>query len=661
MPHSVSRNFWYAFVLVFTAVVAVSAQEESNEKVVMAHYMPWYASKDISGDWGWHWTMNHFDPDQVRWDGRRRVASQDYPLIGLYDSAEDDALECQVQLMKIAGIDGVIIDWYGIKDFNDYQQLHENTLQIVKWVKKAGLRFAICYEDQSIGQMVKRGELTAEEAEKHGKEVLNWVDANWFSDPAYLKVEDQPVLLVFGPQYFEGEQWTTLREDLNSKPLIYALPHLVEKSEVDGAFGWPPVDGGKTVYTATWRKYLEKLYDANKSNIAVAFPGFHDIYKQAGLHDSYGYLDARDGETLAETLELGLESQASILQIATWNDYGEGTVIEPTWKFGYRHLETVQKQVGELDSASLRLPVQLYQLKKRAKSSELNAELATASKALLDLETDKAQSIIEAVESKLRVQPARFFESPAVEDSDYRLAKDILYHVDTEVSDYAKRRCRLDVYHPANEKNFATVIWFHGGGISKGERSIPLPLREQGIAVVTANYRLSPKVQSPTYIEDAAAAVAWTLQNIEKFGGSKDDVYLSGHSAGGYLASMVGMDERWLKAHDLDPGMLAGLVPFSGHTITHFTVRKERGIDGKQAIVDDLAPLYHVRKDVPPMMLITGDRDLELLGRYEETAYFWRMMQVVGHPECELHELKGLNHGDMPMGAFPLLLEFVRR
>ena len=123
---------------------------------------------------------------------------------------------------------------------------------------------------------------------------------------------------------------------------------------------------------------------------------------------------------------------------------------------------------------------------------------------------------------------------------------------------------------------------------------------------------------------------------------------------------MVGLDKRWLAKHQIDANDIAGLIPYSGHTITHFTVRAERGIDGKQPVVDDLAPLFHVRKDAPPLLLITGDRDKELLGRYEETAYLWRMLQVVGHPKTELYELEGYNHGGMATPAHPLLVKWVK-
>lgn len=56
------------------------------EPCLLVHYMPWYAAKDVSSAWGWHWTMNHFDPEQKKWHDQRKIASHDYPLIGSYDS-----------------------------------------------------------------------------------------------------------------------------------------------------------------------------------------------------------------------------------------------------------------------------------------------------------------------------------------------------------------------------------------------------------------------------------------------------------------------------------------------------------------------------------------------------------------------------------------------
>jgi acetyl esterase/lipase len=249
-------------------------------------------------------------------------------------------------------------------------------------------------------------------------------------------------------------------------------------------------------------------------------------------------------------------------------------------------------------------------------------------------------------------------QGQASKSDGYQTKANIPYRTSTEP--YTSKMCVLDIHYPQDMKDFPTVVWFHGGGLTSGKRSIPSELSEQGIAVVAVEYRLSPKVKVVDCIDDAAAAVAWTFANIKKYGGSPKKIFVSGHSAGGYLTSMLGLDKRWLEKYDVDANAIAGLIPFSGHTITHFTVRKERGIDGKQPILDDMAPLFHVRADAPPLLLITGDRELEMLGRYEENAYMWRMMKVAGHEKTTLHELDGYNHGQMAKPAHPLLLRFVR-
>ena len=619
-------------IRVFAVCLALVSIASGAEKLLLAHYMPWYATKDVSGEWGWHWTMGHFDPDQKRWDDQREIASHDYPLIGPYDSGDDHALECQVLLMKIAGLDGVIIDWYGTSDLNDHGANHHHTLKLIPWLKKAGLKFAICYEDRAV-KMLKNGEDV-----KQAQKDLEWAEEHFFSDSAYVQQEGRPVLLVFGPQHLKWQF------DLKTKPFVFGLPHLSKPNGLEGFFAWPPVSGGKSLPPAQWKKELDLIYARDEKLIATAFPGFKDIYKQAGVHDSYGSISSRDGQTFAESLDLALKSKAPIIQIATWNDYGEGTVIEPTRSSGYRYLEALPKCGSKAD---LRLPVMLYQLRKRggdSKALDQAAELLFASK------NTEAEAILAQVSRDLGKQ---------LIDGNYHLTTELLYREEKGISAGQNQRCRLDVYAPANKKPFSTVIWFHGGGLTAGERTIPLPMRNQGVAVVAVNYRLSPGVKSPVFIEDAASAIAWTFKHIGDFGGDPQRIFISGHSAGTYLTLMVGLDRKWLAAHDLDADKIAGLIPLSPQVITHFTIRDEHGIDEKQPIIDDLAPLFHVRKEAPPILLITGDREKELMGRYEECAYFWRMMKLTGHKDVTLLELDGFDHGKMPEPAFPLLLKFI--
>jgi len=241
-----------------------------------------------------------------------------------------------------------------------------------------------------------------------------------------------------------------------------------------------------------------------------------------------------------------------------------------------------------------------------------------------------------------------------------RRETNISYRTGDDIPEYARERCRLDISIPAGAKDFPAVVWFHGGGLTGGERSIPAELERQGIAVVAAGYRLSPQAKSPEHVEDAAAAVAWTFRNIAKHGGSPERIYVAGHSAGAYLSLMVGLDKKWLAAEEIDADKIAGVISYSAQTITHFTIRKERGIGEKQPVIDEMAPLFHVRKGAPPILLITGDREKEMIGRYEENAYLWRMMKEVGHTGTTLYELDGFGHGDMAKPSHPLLLRFVK-
>lgn len=245
---------------------------------------------------------------------------------------------------------------------------------------------------------------------------------------------------------------------------------------------------------------------------------------------------------------------------------------------------------------------------------------------------------------------------------EYETKSNIQYYNSTtnKADSYINERCVLDIYYPKNTKGFATIVWFHGGGLTGGSKEIPEALKNKGFAIIGVNYRLSPKVKAEKCIEDAAAAVSWVFKNISNYGGNPSDIFVSGHSAGGYLAAMIGLDKKWLQKEGIDANRIAGLIPFSAQCITHFEIRRQNGIPEKQPTIDSLAPLYHVRADAPPLLLITGDRELEMLGRYEENAYMARMMKLVGHTQTKLYELDGYNHG-MTEPAFPLLVNEVNR
>lgn len=251
----------------------------------------------------------------------------------------------------------------------------------------------------------------------------------------------------------------------------------------------------------------------------------------------------------------------------------------------------------------------------------------------------------------------------AQEEIEYKTETAIPYYSADKMKNdkYMQEMCVFDFYYPTNIENFPTIVWFHGGGLTGGKREIPEYLKNKGVAIMGVEYRLSPHVKCVECINDAAAATAWAFKNIKKYGGNTSLIFVSGMSAGGYLTYMVGLDKKYLAAHSIEANRIAGLIPFSGHAITHFTVRKERGIPGEQPIIDEMAPLYYVRGDAPPMLIITGDRELEMLGRYEENAYMMRMMKVNGHKNVRIYELDGSNHGQMMYSALPILYREVKK
>lgn len=241
----------------------------------------------------------------------------------------------------------------------------------------------------------------------------------------------------------------------------------------------------------------------------------------------------------------------------------------------------------------------------------------------------------------------------------FQTLQDIPYHKNSDT--YAQERCKLDIYYPENTNGFATVVWFHGGGLSSGNKFIPEQLKNCGLAVVSVNYRLLPKATLQDCIDDAAAAVAWTFNEIEKYGGDPKKIFVSGHSAGGYLTSMIGLDKKWLNTYQINADDICGLIPFSGHAISHFAYRQSKGMKDTQPSIDEFAPLYYVRADAPPLIIVSGDRELEMLGRYEENAYFWRMMKVAGHQQTYLYELDGYDHGAMADPAFHILKNHIKQ
>ncbi|MEC8553706.1 MAG: glycoside hydrolase family 71/99-like protein [Planctomycetota bacterium] len=314
---------------------AQSVESVKKPQLVLAHYMPWYTAKPFSDHWGWHWTMDHFAPDKET-DGKRQIASKFYPIIGPYDSCDPDVLEYHLLLMKLAGIDGVIVDWYGLTSHRDYAILHRNTTRLLQQCERLKMKFVICYEDQTIPALVDGKRITKGNQVSHAVGEINWLGKYWFKSGAYVKLSGEPVLLSFGHAGLSRQEWKACLSRLDS-PVAYFSQDIRRDGAV-GGFGWPAPKVGM-------RQVDHFLQQSAKwpARIPAAFPRFEDIYKQAGISEGYPVLPDNSGRTLTDTLQKAIHSKAPIIQIATWNDWGEGTQIEPSREHGYRDLQLIRR------------------------------------------------------------------------------------------------------------------------------------------------------------------------------------------------------------------------------------------------------------------------------------------------------------------------------
>ncbi len=197
---------------------------------------------------------------------------------------------------------------------------------------------------------------------------------------------------------------------------------------------------------------------------------------------------------------------------------------------------------------------------------------------------------------------------------------DILYRADSQAD---PERHRLDLYRPIGAKDFPVLFFVHGGSWRSGNKNLYAKLGENfakfGVGAVIINYRLSPKVQHPAHIEDVAKAFAWVYTNIAKYGGRKDQIFVSGHSAGGHLVGLLATDESYLKAEKLTLDVLRGVIALSGVFQISPRVPIFHAAFGRdEQVCRQASPITHVRDKHPPFLLMYADRDFPTLDRMAE-------------------------------------------
>ncbi|MGE5859468.1 MAG: T9SS type A sorting domain-containing protein, partial [Ignavibacteria bacterium] len=196
--------------------------------------------------------------------------------------------------------------------------------------------------------------------------------------------------------------------ELSVSPAFFTLDTRLNPP-ASGAFPWPPmwksVNG--VLSQTSLNDYLNQFYQnaaGYQYLVTSVFPGFHDIYEEAGVGASYGFLSSQYGQTFKTTMQKALDHNADVIQVATWNDYGEGTIIEPTKEFGSRYLEIIQSVKDTLDSAfifranDLLLPIKIYNLRKKHRENEdINTALDSVFNLIISGQREEAASLVDSI------------------------------------------------------------------------------------------------------------------------------------------------------------------------------------------------------------------------------------------------------------------------
>ena len=218
--------------------------------------------------------------------------------------------------------------------------------------------------------------------------------------------------------------------------------------------------------------------------------------------------------------------------------------------------------------------------------------------------------------------------------------------------DYAEHKDKLDIFMPEGAANAPVVVYFHGGALQNGTKAIGEGLAQQlaarGIGLVTANCRLSPRVMHPAHVEDAAAAFAWTKRHIADYGGDPNRVFVSGHSAGAYLAALMALDPQYLAAHRLALSDIRGAIPISpflfveDHDVAPSRPKTAWGTD--EAVWREASVTPYIGSNKPPMLFIYADGDDDW--RREQNQRLAAQLVANGN-EAGVIEIENRTHGSV--------------
>ncbi|MBC8125958.1 MAG: alpha/beta hydrolase [Gloeobacteraceae cyanobacterium ES-bin-144] len=209
---------------------------------------------------------------------------------------------------------------------------------------------------------------------------------------------------------------------------------------------------------------------------------------------------------------------------------------------------------------------------------------------------------------------------------------------------------RMDLYVPQTDKPVPVVVWIFGGSWKFGSKGFHVALRDltrSGIAVASIEYRMSSTAVYPAQLDDCRSAVQWLRSNGSRFGIDPQRIGVSGESAGGHLAALVGNVEGAPRIRAVcalyPPTNLVTLGRFYAKPSRLSNIDKLLGgpIEQKLALAAEASPVNNVSASSPPFLIIHGAQDK--LVPLEQSQMLQRKL-ADAHVEAQLIVVPGKGH-----------------
>ena len=360
--------------------------DNDSGKQVYAHLCTWFKTRPFSGHWEmWNsdYEQTPHDPDVIYDNGHRDIATPNYPLTDVYDTSDPDLIECHLLGMKLAGFDGVIVDWDG-RRLNRYR--HEALMDVVAHLEAFDMKLIVCFEEwcgywPEGTYPDRRGEIDAARAE------IDWLMDELAARPFYGSVRGTKPVLIFRKkpaQWFDPAEWSELAEGIRGRGGSVIWPASFQNEfdpVIDGRYFWV---GGFTPEhrhnTLEWcRQAYQAFFDQCRSHtlgtdpplvLGSATPGFDDTCVW-GWGVAPRVAPRYQGERFKLTWEMSIENDVDLVQVVTWNDWNEGSHVEPADTFGYKYLQMNKRYAARfkgrqdvVPDEALHIPLALYRARK---------------------------------------------------------------------------------------------------------------------------------------------------------------------------------------------------------------------------------------------------------------------------------------------------------